>query len=104
MTPHNKTKQESPRSARIRLMRLVAWPTGAIGAAGLGRLWLDGAGSAPGMLAAIYAAMCFVPALMILIDSALEALRVNSPRLTKSWRQFASRVEEHRGSGLPEAF
>ena len=102
MTPHNKTKQESPRSARIRLMRLVAWPAGAVGAAGSGRLWLDGAGSAPGMLDAIYTAMCFVPALMILIDAALETMRLKAPRLAKSWRQFASRLEE-RGSGLPEA-
>jgi hypothetical protein len=102
MTPHNKTKQESPRSARIRLMRLVAWPTGAVGAAGLGRLCLDGAESAPGTLAAVYAAMCFAPALMILIDSALPAMRVYSRRVSKSWGQLASRVEERR-SGLPEA-
>lgn len=54
------------------------------------------------MLDAIYTAMCFVPALMILIDAALETMRLKAPRLAKSWRQFASRLEE-RGSGLPEA-
>jgi hypothetical protein len=104
MTTHNNKKQSTRTDARVRIMRIIAWPCGGVGVAGLGRLCLDGAPSAPDMPAAVfYAALCFVPMTMILLNAALPHIGSGIERTAQALARLVPRPDDGRGKALPEA-
>lgn len=81
------------KTKKMWLVRAIAWPIGASGTIGLGRLWLEGALSAPDGIALIFAAMCCVP----LAAMAAHAV-MSGPGLRRARR------DDPPAAALPEAY
>lgn len=103
MTNYRNTKVKSAGAGRIFMMRLIAWPVGATGAAGLGRICLDGAPSTPDGSALIFAAMCFVPIVMIGIHALLPSIGKLARHLMQTLGRTTS-GREVQDDALPEPY